>query len=82
MTITTPLNCKRTSSILFNEEMNPKLSPYSAYTQAPKKRNRNDENNTDNKKPINDQTPQNHSDWMFIDTCTTRSNSNNLTSTT
>ena len=50
MTITTPLNCKRTSSILFNEEMNPKLSPYSAYTQAPKKRNRNDENNTDNKK--------------------------------
>ena len=56
MTITTPLNYKRTSSILFNEVMNPKLSPYSAYTQSPKKRNNNNENNTDNKKSTNDHT--------------------------
>ena len=49
MTITTPPNYKRPSSIQFNEELTPKNSSYSDSTQAPKKKNHTDENNTDKK---------------------------------
>ena len=86
MTITTPPNYKRPVSVLFNEELTTKTSLYSDFTQAPKKRNHTDESNTDKDNTANDQIPsnkiKNQSNWMYIDTCTTYSNSNNLTSTT
>ena len=60
MTIITPSNYKLPVSILFNEELTPKNVPYSASTQAPKKRNRSDENNNNNNKSANDQTLSNY----------------------
>ena len=86
MTITTLPNYKRPASILFNEELTAKHSPYSDSTQAPKKINHSDESNTNKDDSTNDQTTnnkrKNQSDRMYIDTCTTCSNSDNLTSTT
>ena len=86
MIITPPPNYKHQSSIVFNEKLTPKHSPNSDSTQAPKKKKLSDERNTNKNNSTNDQTPsnkrKNQSDWMFIDTCTTCSNSDNLTSTT
>ena len=86
MTITTTPNYKHPASILFNEELTPKNYPYSDSTQAPKKRNHFDESNTNKHNSTTDQTPsntrKNQSDWMSIDTCTTWSDRDNLTSTT
>ena len=86
VTITTPLNYKRPTSILFNAKHNPNIYPYSAYTKAPKKRIHNDEITTDSQTSTNDQIPSNkrkhNSDWTSFDTYTTCSNSDNITSTT
>ena len=60
MTIITPPNYTLPVSILFNEELTPKNSPYSPYTQASKKRNRSDEKNNNNNKSANDQTLSNY----------------------
>ena len=86
MTIKTPPNYKHPVLILFNSEQNLNIYPYSAYTTLPKKRIHNDESTNDSRKSTNDQTSSNrrntHSDWISLDTCTTCSNSDNLTSTT
>ena len=77
MTITTTPNYKHPASILFNEELTPKNYP---------KRNHFDESNTNKHNSTTDQTPsntrKNQSDWMSVETCTTYSDRDNITSTT